>query len=297
MVYEERVYLIGATGNIGKPLVHKLLTNPKIALTLYTRTPSKVQEIFGSALSQGKVTVIEGDYENQKPFQRSITGHTRLFLLLPPSNESPRIACEFAKAAYSAGVQQIVVISGIVASLPWRLTMYTEITQKLEQDLLNIPKRKAIVSLRPAYFMTNIFAGADITSIKTANMFADIRTEDQTRPWISPKDIGELSAIILQDPIEKHGDAVYEMIGDPKTPVEEAKSLSRVLGREIVYKRISEEQFYENMTKYMPHRVAFMFMQMATLLTQKCTPGLSVLLGRAPQTLEEWIEENKAPFL
>ncbi|KAG2219909.1 hypothetical protein INT45_008546 [Circinella minor] len=297
MVYEERVYLIGATGNIGKPLVHKLLTNPKIALTLYTRTPSKVQEIFGSDLPQGKVTVIEGDYENQKPFQESITGHTRLFLLLTPSNESPRIAREFAEAAYSAGVQQIVVISGIVASLPWRLTMYTEITQKLEQDLLNIPKRKAIVSLRPAYFMTNIFAGADITSIKTANMFADIRTEDQTRPWISPKDIGELSANILQDPIKKHGDAVYEMIGDPKTPVEEAKSLSRVLGREIVYKKISEEQFYENMAKYMPHRVAFMFMQMATLLTQKRTPGLSVLLGRAPQTLEEWVEENKAAFL
>ena len=299
MVYEERIYLIGATGNIGKPLVHKLLTNPTVALTLHTRTSSKVQEIFGSDHPEGKVTIIEGDYENQKPFQDSIAGHTRLFLLLSSTNETPRIAREFAETAYSAGVQQIVVISGIVASLPWRSTTFSQTTQKLEQDLLDISNRKAVVTLRPAYFMSNIFAGTDVTSIKTANKVVDTRTEDQTRAWISPKDIGELSAIILQDPIEKHGDAVYEMIGDPRTAVEQAKSLSRVLGREIVYEKISEEQFYEKMTKYagMPHRLAFMFLQMSALLTQSATPGLSVLLGRAPQTLEEWIEENKAAFL
>ena len=48
--YEERIYFIGATGNIGKPLVHNLLAKPKIALNLYTRTSFKVQEVLGSDL-------------------------------------------------------------------------------------------------------------------------------------------------------------------------------------------------------------------------------------------------------
>ncbi|KAI9262426.1 hypothetical protein BDA99DRAFT_511172 [Phascolomyces articulosus] len=299
MVYEERIYLVGATGNIGKPLVQKLLQDPKVALTLFTRKASKVQEIFGTDHSEGKITIVEGDYDNKRSFEDSITGHTRLFLLLHPSNDYARTAQGIAEIAYNAGVKQIVLISGIIASLPWHSSSFNLGARQLEQGILSIPNKTSFVTLRPAYFMSNIFQG-DVHTIKSANKFFDSREKDQTRPWISPKDIGELAAIILQEPVEKHGDAVYEMIGDPATPVQQAEALTRVLGREIAYEKITDEQNYEMLTKQagMPHGLAFMFTQLPVSLGQHGkTVGLSILLGRQPQTLEQWIEENKTAFL
>ncbi|KAI9262424.1 hypothetical protein BDA99DRAFT_511171 [Phascolomyces articulosus] len=301
MAFEERIYLVGATGNIGKPLVQKLLVNPKVALTLYTRKTSKVQEIFGAEHPEGKVTIVEGDYDNQKPFADSIAGHRRLFLLAQPPNftDYQTIPRRFAETAYGAGVEQIVIISSTGAPLPWRVNLYGMASRQFEEAVLNIPNRKALVTLRPGFFMTNQLWG-DLFTIKGANKIVDMREEDQTRPWISPKDIGELAANVLQDPIEKHGDAVYELVGDPRTPLEQAESLSRVLGKTITYEKLDEEQTYQMFTQQagMSHLTAILRMQLTELSRhQKSTIGLSVLLGRDPQTLEQWIEENKAAFL
>ncbi|KAG2226990.1 hypothetical protein INT45_006397 [Circinella minor] len=99
-------------------------------------------------------------------------------------------------------------------------------------------------------------------------------------------------------PIEKHGDAVYELIGDPQTPKEHAEFLSRVLGRKIIYEKIAQEQSYKTMIKTgMPHLFAFNGIQLSgMLLNLPTTPGISILLGRQPQTMEQWVEENKNVF-
>ncbi|KAG2226987.1 hypothetical protein INT45_006394 [Circinella minor] len=301
MVYEERIFLVGATGNIGKPLVQKLLTNPKVALTLYARTPAKVQELYGDQ-SEGKLEVVQGGYDNQKPFKDSIAGHTRLFLLIQtPGFQEGHIhnVRNFAETAYAAGVQQIVLISGFCSSMPWRNNIVANLGYSWESGIDSIPNRKNFVTLRPAFFMSNQALG-DALSVKNYNKIIDSQEIDSFKPWISPDDIGELAANILQDPIEKHGDAVYEMVGDPRTPKEHVEILSRVLGREIVYEKVSEEQSYEIMTKQagMSHLVAYTFVFLtAQLANERATPGLSILLGRQPETLEQWIEKNKSIFL
>ena len=300
MIYEERIFLVGATGNIGKPLVQKLLTNPKVALTLYARTPAKVQELYGDQ-PDGKLEIVQGAYDDQKPFKDSIAGHTRLFLLVqtPGFQGNAHTARNFAVAAYAAGVQQIVLISGFCSSMPWRSNIVTELGTNWESQIGTIPNRKNFVTLRPAYFMSNQ-TGTDTLTVKNYNKIVDTREADSFKPWISPNDIGELVANILQDPIEKHGDAVYEMIGDPRTLKEQAEILSRVLGREIVYEKVSEEQSYETMTKKagMSHLLAYTFVYLSTQLEyERVTPGLSILLGRKPETLEQWIEKNKSAFL
>ena len=297
MVYEEKIFIIGGTGNVGQALVRKLLTNPNVALTLYARSPAKVQELFGEQ-ADGKFQVIQGDYADQKAFEQAIPGHTRLFLLLQvPDFDYSNIARGFAEKAYNAGVNQIVINSGITASMPWRCTTYSAVP--FEKAVLDIPNRKAVVALRPANFMSNqLMPGGDADNVKKANMIFDTREPDQPNPWISPNDIAELAANVLQDPIEKHGDAVYELIGDPRTPTEYAEILSRVLGKTVTYQKITEEQFYEALTKQagLPHLVAYLFIYFGQY-TSKRTPGLSVLLGRQPETLEQWIEKNKSAFL
>ena len=302
MVYEERIFLIGATGNTGKPLVYKLLGNPKVALTFYTRSPAKIHKLYGNQ-PDGKVEIVQGDYSDLKPFEDSVSGHSRMFFVIRLFDFKTIASTTraLAEKAYNAGVEQIVFVSGIVASTAWRAAIASPVGRQVEESILTIPNRKSFVALRPAYFMTNqiIMHGGDVDTVKSANKIVDIRNEDETKPWISPKDIGEVAANILQDPIEKHGDAVYELIGDPRTPKEHADILSRVLGRKIVYERITEEQSYETMIKTgTPHLFVFNGIQLSgMLLNLPITPGISILLGRPPQTLEQWVEENKSVFL
>ena len=143
-----------------------------------------------------------------------------------------------------------------------------------------------------------LIPGSEAHTAKTSNAIFDVRNEDKLNPWISPNDIGEIAANILQDPIEKHGDAVYELIGDSRTPKEHPQILSSVLGKTITYQKITEEQLYEVLTKQsgLPHTLAYMFLGL-TQFTGTRTPGLSILLGRQPETLEQWIEKNKSAFL
>lgn len=126
MVYEERIFVIGSTGNVGQPLVRKLLANPKVALTIYARSAAKVREVFGDQPID-KVQIVEGDYANQNAFEQAIPGHTRLFLLVATPNfgKYPAIIRGFAEKAYNSGVQQIVLNSGITASTPWRTAIYS----------------------------------------------------------------------------------------------------------------------------------------------------------------------------
>ncbi|KAI9253430.1 hypothetical protein BDA99DRAFT_468240 [Phascolomyces articulosus] len=298
MVYEDKIYIIGSTGNIGQPLVRKLLSNSKVSLTLYVRTPAKVQQLFGEH-PDGKISIVQGDYYDQKPFVETIAGHTRLFILLqlPDFNDYKRIGRDFAEKAYAAGVKQVVLNAGSSSSLPWRYPFYSSVP--VEEAILSITDRKAFVTLRPALFMSNQLAPGDAAdTVKSINSIVGIRDPDEKTPWVSPNDIGELAANVLQEPIEKHGDAVYEIISDPKTPKEQADILSRVLGKDINYVQITEEQFYETLTKQagIPHGVAFLLLQLNKYIANK-TIGLSVLLGRQPETLEGWIKQNKKFFL
>ncbi|KAG2226989.1 hypothetical protein INT45_006396 [Circinella minor] len=137
MVYEERIFLIDATGNIGNPLVYKLLANPKVALTFYTRSPAKIHELYGGQ-PNGKMEIVQGDYSDLKPFENSIAGHSRMFFVIH--------LLDFETIA-----KQVVFISGIVASTPWRAAIASSVGRKVEESILTIPDRKGFVALRPTY--------------------------------------------------------------------------------------------------------------------------------------------------
>ena len=122
---------------------------------------------------------------------------------------------------------------------------------------------------------------------------------DSKEAWISPDDVGALGAIILQDPIEKHRDAVYEMNGDVKTFQERAEVISRVLGKEIKYARLPPQQRYDYLTTkiHMEHIKAYDLILHPWSNETKVSVGLPVLLGREPETFEGWFEKHKAAFL
>lgn len=117
-----------------------------------------------------------------------------------------------------------------------------------EKAILDIPNRGGTyVCLRPTCFMSDHLR-QEIATIKSSNKIFGAYPEDMIEEWISPDDVGALAAIIFQEPIEKHGDAVYEMTGDWLTPVERAAILSKHLGRDIKFQRIPASAMYDVLT-------------------------------------------------
>ena len=233
------------------------------------------------------------------PFEESIQGHTRLFLVAVGFQNYAKTVTNIAEKAYAAGIKQVVHISSLSVSYPWRVTSIGSLHHAAEEGILAIPNRGSYVALRPSRFMSNNIM-IDRPSIQHANLIADTLEHDTPQQWISNNDIGIVAANIFKDPVEKHGDAVYELVGDFVTPETRAKYFSQFLGRPIKYVKQTVEERYEVLTKKagLPHGPAFDLIQSREgSPSENSTPGISILLGRQPETLEQWIEGNKDSVL
>ena len=278
-----RVFVVGGTGKIGSVVVKELLERGA-QVTVYARSPEKVQE--------PKVNVVQGDYSDLTPLKKAVGGHDRLFLLVVQVPDMDTVKRNISQAAYEAGVKQVVEINA-KARGPFRhyemLIPYT----LAEREIYALANRGAYVTLRPTNFMSNLFFTAD--SIKKDSTLIDAAAPDEPQEWISTNDIGRVAARILADPVEKHGDAAYELIGDIKTPAERSAILSKVLERTISYKQVSAQDLYDHyMQMGSGHAISY---YMATYNdVSPLSRGLSILLGREPETFEGWAKKNTKAF-
>jgi uncharacterized protein YbjT (DUF2867 family) len=100
----------------------------------------------------------------------------------------------------------------------------------------------------------------------------------------------------LSDNISKHADAVYALYGYVCTPAERVEILSRVTGREITYHQLSSVEKYKQVMKlgHFPHFIAYDLCagELDTEIPH-VSGGIEILLGRAPETLEEYLIPQK----
>ncbi|KAJ8659894.1 hypothetical protein O0I10_004487 [Lichtheimia ornata] len=286
----ERVFVIGGTGNIGERVVRQLLEN-NVQVTLYTRSPTKAQAMFPNA------TIVQGDYEDLQPLGRALEGHTRLFLLIVDYGCMGRLKGAISSMAYRADIRQVVDISSLAVTLPWRSSFLGHAHRQGEEAILANPNRQGYyVALRPSMFMSN-HLWIDVHTIKKQNVLRHTAEPDELEGWISPNDIADLAARVLLEPMEKHGDAVYEMNGCVLTPKERAAAFSRVLGREITYEQITPQEKYNFMTQTMgiPHLMA---LDLVALFkgVNKQSMCLPILLGKEPESFEEYLKQHKNVF-
>ncbi|KAI9304190.1 hypothetical protein BJ944DRAFT_250080 [Cunninghamella echinulata] len=291
----ERVFVIGGTGNVGKKAVEDLLAN-KVPVTLYTRNPSKVTNLFPKSVHGDLVSIVEGDLVDLTPLKEGLNGHTRLFLLVTLASGLPSTKGAIAKLAYEAGIQQIVDISSTTVSLPWRTNFIGDEHYLAEKSIYDsaVEYKRSFVALRPGRFMSNVI----YFDRPTDKGVFDVVDPSLKQAWISPNDIGAVAAVILQDDIKKHGNAAYELDGDVITPIERTEILSRVLGRPLTYHRVSSVDKY-NQLKQIPGFPFGAVFGLAAYVEKEgyVTPGIAILLGREPETFEQYITANKDALL
>lgn len=285
----ERIFIIGGTGNIGKALVQDLIGR-SAELTLYARNPAKLNSLF----PKGNIKVVEGDLHNLDSFKEAIKGHTRLFFVISDFTLSiEHVKKSIATYAYEAGVKQIVDISTMAAGYPWKSSFVGDTHLQAEKAVSAIPNRGRFVALRPGRFMSNILT-FDI--IHPDGVIRDMYEPNASLGWVSPNDIAAVAATVLTDDIEKHGDSVYELIGDTVTSNQRAEFLSRLLEKKITYQQIAPVDKYNQFIKAkFPHVLAYSLTcyPVAATADEVVTKNFPILIGREAETLEEFATKNK----
>lgn len=103
MTAKERIYIIGGTGNTGRPVVEGLL-KAKIPVTILTRSPDKTRQMFSTGQEDDDLLrVVQGDYSNHTAFKESVPGHDRLFMVTHFYGpfDVKQLKIEYAKIAYA----------------------------------------------------------------------------------------------------------------------------------------------------------------------------------------------------
>lgn len=287
----ERVFVVGGTGNIGTKCVNDLLEH-NVAVTIYARNPTKAKELF--AQGGDLVRIVQGDFTDLTPLKEGIQGHTRLFLLMGDYTTFVKSKETIARYAYEAGVQQVLDISSFSVNMGWRSSTIGSHHLRAEQAIFNIPNRQFFVALRPGRFMANHFA---MFSPRKDGVIYDTLPADARIGWVSTEDIGAVAAVILREDVRKHGDAVYNLTSDVLTLKERAEVYTRILGQEVKYKVVEPAVLYHRLVNvaHYPHFVAVDLVDnLAVNRLDFVTPIIEILLGRKPQTFEQYMTENKA---
>ncbi|CAO3656546.1 unnamed protein product [Mucor fragilis] len=291
---KERIYIIGGTGSIGSKTVQDLLAN-QVPVTLYARDPSKVATMFPQA-DNDLLKVVQGDFQDLSPIKESVKGHSRLYLIASDISTYAQFKKTIATYAYAAGVKQIVDISSSYIDHGWRTTAIGQMSYLAETGLFNIPDRGYLVNLRPTRFMGNMLG--QMNRHVNQGIFNNV-PKDFEQGWASNNDIGALAAVILQEDIHKHQDAVYNMTSDVCTPGQFAAILSKIVGKDLPYIQITDVQMYNALmqAKVFSHPVALEFIDYGNEKSARVTPCIEIMLGRKPETLEEFLNANKDNIL
>jgi uncharacterized protein YbjT (DUF2867 family) len=289
----ERVLVTGATGNIGSHTVRRLV-EAGVDTTIFARNEEKARSQFEKEFQTGHLTFVKGDYDDIESFNNAIKGHTRMLLLVADLNRMAEIKGQFGRAAYDAGVKQIVDISSFTVNFAKRgIISYAHTTG--EEALFSASKetKKNVVILRPGYFLTNMLSG-DVKTIKSLNKYFHSGSADSKYSLIDPRDIADVAVSVFLDPVEKHGNSVYDVHPEALSYKERAEIISKVLGREIVTQQVDIQARYNQFIQFLPHALAYDFVCGAHY--DKPTPQISLLTKRPFRTFEDWVRENKHEF-
>ncbi len=276
------MYLItGARGNVGRELVAQLAAAGHPVRALIRRPQD------ADSLPAGAQAVV-GDLNQPETFADALPGVTAIYLLAGYDNLSELLA-----SAREAGVQRVVLQSS--SSVPGgdmenAVARYHILSERAIRE-----SGLAWTFLQPNTFMTNTFEWAD-----------QLRAGDTVRgafphvaiATIDPADVAAVAVEALTSDV--HASYTYRLSGpEALRPADRVAALGRVLGRELQFEELSDDEAYAQMSAAMPQPYVdafFSFFVGGTIDETTVYPTVDEIIGRAPRSFEQWAREHAAAF-
>lgn len=300
------VIVVGAGGNVGRPLVRALLEAGSHVRALMTQAvePSDAFPELLPPPSASRLTCVRFDFLDPRTFDGAFTaspagGQPSLFLLRPPAISDIDAIAPAIDAAVAAGVRHVVFLS-IQGAHHNPLVPHHAIERHLEK-LASVHLDLSVTFLRAAFFMQNL----------STTHAADIRERNEVlvpagggrTAFVDARDVAAAAAVVLTAPWgASHRVTAYELTGrEVLTYTEVAAVLSRVLGRSIAYTSPSMVRFYRSM-RARGYARAYVAVMLAVYTTARVglaahrTDDLEHLLGRPPLSFERFAEEHTAAW-
>jgi hypothetical protein len=190
---EERVFITGASGDIGSGIIRGLIKKG-VNTTAYVRNEEKAKDLFKEELNTGHLTIVVGTYSSVDIYTKAIQGHTRLFLLVADFMKKPesmsQIKETFGKIAFEQGVRQIVDLSSASVSTHGKQGIIGYAHSTAEEKLWaladEVPEQRSLVVLRPRTFMSSHLM-SDVHHVKRSNKLVFCGLPSASMTWIDPR--------------------------------------------------------------------------------------------------------------
>ncbi|MFF0491483.1 NAD(P)H-binding protein [Nocardia sp. NPDC004068] len=267
------ILVTGATGNVGAEVVRALSGEPVRAVV---RNPER------AALPAG-VEVVAGDLRS--PDSLDFSGVRAAFLL--PGYPG------LARAAAAAGVEHIVLLSGVSAGTGDTSNAVTRYMMASEQEVTETDTAWTI--LRPCAFASNALRW--LPQLRAGDVvrapFPAVRTA-----VLDPEDLGEVAAAVLRNG-DHRGEILWPTGPQALTPAEQVAVLAKVTDRPLVCEGLSDDVARTEMLRDTPVEYVdafFDFYVNGAIDESIVRPTVQEVLGRAPHTFREWAEAHASAF-
>ena len=280
------ILVTGATGNVGRELVHVLLY-VVAKIRILVRDPARAASLPAAAHR------VVGDLDQPSTLEPAFAGVRKLFLLTQGIGTA-QVENALAAAA-SASVEHIVLLSSVNAigdPVPTMGRWHRERERLLADS--GIPA----TVLRPGGFMTNALEWAG--TIRDGGYVFD-PTGPGRFALIDPADIAAVAGLALLE--DGHEGRTYVPTGDEvRTLAEHVNILADVLGREIEVRTAAtpEEAVRARYPQGATPALAAALLEAAAAMRADLvgfrTDEVERLLGRRPGTFAQWCARNADAF-
>nr|WSY55668.1 NAD(P)H-binding protein [Streptomyces sp. NBC_00886] len=271
------IAVIGATGNVGRALVHRLVAADRPVRAL-TRDPER-------AGLPGQAETVRFQLDDPADL---FTGVTRLFVYAHAT--SPGLL----RTARRAGVRHVVLLSSGIIDDGADETHPIHIAHATAEQHIR-DSGLAWTFLRPNAFATNAFQWAP--QIHTGNTVRGVFANSLTAP-IHEDDIAAVAERVLLD--DGHEGTAHRLTGpEAISNTEQIAALGRALGRPLHYVEVPPDQAGPELFPHVPpHVLAGLLKVFATTVDvpPEITATVQHITGTPARTFADWAKDHVLDF-
>ncbi|MEU9486769.1 NAD(P)H-binding protein [Streptomyces decoyicus] len=283
------IVVTGATGNIGRSLVGRLLAEGA-AVRALTRDPAR-------AGLPAEAETVRADLTGTDDLGPLLAGAQALFLNLAAGGD--RAAAALLDAAVKAGVRRVVLNSSMaVTDTP---ADQDNFIARLHAGLERAVRDSGLewTFVRGGNYATNALAWAP--SIRASGVVRDAHPDAQGVP-VHEADLADVAAVALLDRSGAHLGKAYDVTGPERlTVAQQVAEIGRATGRATRVERISEEEAAEAMTgghltKEAALELVRMFGRTVDAPPFPVSDAVERVTGRPGRTFARWAQDHAADF-
>src|SRR5260221_3632587 len=283
-------FITGATGATGRRTVELLLEQGHTVRAFVHK-----QDERSTQLQRRGAEIVIGDLLDFKKIRPALEGVSGAYFVYPIVPGLLDATAYFAQAAKEAAVSTVVNMSQVSARREAKShAAFNHWTAERVFDWSGL----AITHLQPTFFAEWFLHYAQ--SIKDG--LVQMPVGESKHAPIAAEDQARLIATILVNP-SAHRGKTYQLFGPKEYTYAEAfAKVSEILGRKIVYERISFEAFYEQRLKlkkdssYLAQHLFEVAQDHAAGVFSGTDGVIEQITGHKPMGLEEFIRKHRAAF-